>query len=598
MINVLLNGDSVASKLSALGSLRANVMIADEKLTITYMNPALVVLLKEAEDDLKKELPRFSVATLIGSNIDVFHKNPTHQRTMLLHLEKQHDATIWIGQRAFDLRVMPIRKGAKRTGFVVEWTDAKERIANLDYTAQIAAIGRSQTIIEFTPEGVILNANGNFLRAFGYSLAEIKGRKHSILMEPLSHETQEYKAFWESLGRGEYQAGEFKRIRKGGSEVWIQGSYNPILDANGKVTKVVKFAVEVTHRVKAVAEIGAALSALADGNLEMRIDQPLIPELDKLRVDLNRALDTLQGTMQRVEQSSKTIQGGADEIRVSSANLSQRTEQQAASLEETAAALDEITTTVKKTAEGAKQARTIVGTAKVNAEQSGRIVQQAVEAMGGIEKSSREISQIIGVIDEIAFQTNLLALNAGVEAARAGDAGRGFAVVASEVRALAQRSAEAAKEIKALISTSGVQVEHGVAYVGQTGEALGRIVSQVGEIDGIVGEIAASASEQATGLDQVNTAVNQMDQVTQQNAAMVEEATAASHALAQETAEMRQLLGQFRLGQGEAARTSAPVTRIDRPSAKAPVKALRTMGRGGAARAPQAAVASEDWAEF
>ncbi len=573
-------------------------MIADAKMTIAYMNPSLVGLLREAEGDLKKEMSSFSVSTLIGSNIDVFHKNPAHQRGMLQRLETQHKATIWIGERAFDLRVMPIKKRGKPIGFVVEWSNAKERLANVDYTAQIAAISRSQAIIEFTADGVVLNANENFLNAVGYRLSEIKGKNHNIFVEPSTRGTQEYATFWEKLRRGEYQGGEFKRVHKNGDEIWIQGSYNPILDGSGKVTKVVQFAVEVTSRVKAVAEIGAALTALADGNLELRIDRALPPELDKLRTDLNRALETLQQTMQRVQQSSMAIEGGAEEIRASSADLSQRTEQQAASLEETAAALDEITATVKKTAAGVKQARSIVGTAKVNAEQSGHVVQQAVEAMGSIAKSSREISQIIGVIDEIAFQTNLLALNAGVEAARAGDAGRGFAVVASEVRALAQRSAEAAKEIKALISTSGQQVDQGVTFVGETGEALSRIVLQVAEIDGIVSEIASSAQEQATGLDQVNTAVNQMDQATQQNAAMVEESTAASHALAQETGEMRQLIGQFRLGQNTAARTAAPAARVARRQDKAPVKAMRTVGRGGAARAPQPAAAHEEWTDF
>ena len=226
------------------------------------------------------------------------------------------------------------------------------------------------------------------------------------------------------------------------------------------------------------------------------------------------------------------------------------------------------------------------------------MVRQAVEAMSGIERSSREIGQIIGVIDEIAFQTNLLALNAGVEAARAGDAGRGFAVVASEVRALAQRSADAAKEIKALISTSGAAGgEQGVAFVGQTGEALGRIVTQVAEIDGIVGEIAASAQEQATALDEVNTAVNQMDQVTQQNAAMVEEATAASQALAQEASELTRLIGEFQLGD-DATEIRPPATRSVRRPTASTVVALRPVGRGGAARVPQNAAPDEAWTEF
>jgi len=310
----------------------------------------------------------------------------------------------------------------------------------------------------------------------------------------------------------------------------------------------------------------------------------------------------LHTTMQSVVDRGQALRAGAQEITQASDDLSKRTEQQAASLEETAAALDQITATVKKTADGAVEARKVVAIAKDDAEKSGTVVREAVSAMTRIEDSSRQIGQIIGVIDEIAFQTNLLALNAGVEAARAGDAGKGFAVVASEVRALAQRSAEAAKEIKSLISASNEQVSQGVELVGQTGRALSRIAEQVAQINGVVSEIAASAQEQATGLHQVNSAVNQMDQVTQQNAAMVEEAAAAAHSLREETDALSELIAQFRVGDaGPAAGTTRPASRKPNPVHAVQQKIASFVGGGGraaSAAAVAAAPAPEAWEEF
>ena len=250
-------------KVEALKVLRAKVMLADADLNITYMNEALLDLMREAQDDIRKDLPRFSADELIGSNIDVFHKSPSHQRAMLARLDGPHNATIAVGGRNFDLAVMPIIAGNTRHGFVVEWIDAEERLQNIDFAAQITAIDRSQARIEFTPEGTIVNANANFLDVLGYSLEEIKGRHHSMFVEPALQGGHEYRNFWESLARGEFRAGEFKRLGKNGKEVWIQGSYNPIFDDHGKVAKVVKFASDVTAEKLRNAEFESKLNAIS-----------------------------------------------------------------------------------------------------------------------------------------------------------------------------------------------------------------------------------------------------------------------------------------------------------------------------------------------
>ena len=351
-----------------------------------------------------------------------------------------------------------------------------------------------------------------------------------------------------------------------------------------------------------IEETGVALSALSEGDLSHRIHADFPGDYRRLKDDFNLAMGRLEEAMGVITANASAMQSGVGEISQAADDLSRRTEQQAATLEETAAALEEITATVKKTAEGAQQANGVVTGAKADAEQSRTVVSNAVAAMGEIERSADQISQIIGVIDEIAFQTNLLALNAGVEAARAGDAGRGFAVVAQEVRALAQRSAEAAKEIKALINASSQQVGQGVQLVGQTGEALRRIVERVAEITGLVAEISASTQEQATGLSQVNTAVNQMDQATQQNAAMVEQSTAASHALSQEAQELVRLVARFRTSGGAPAVQAAPASaRVAPAPAPSAASSFRNRYSAPALKTTQqvrAAPVDDSWEEF
>ncbi|MBP2234727.1 methyl-accepting chemotaxis protein [Sinorhizobium kostiense] len=350
----------------------------------------------------------------------------------------------------------------------------------------------------------------------------------------------------------------------------------------------------------AVKQLAEALQGLANGDLTRHIATPFIPSLDRLRTDFNQAVEKLRGAMQKVAENASAIASGAQEIRSASDDLAKRTENQAASVEETAAALEEITTTVSDSSSRAQEAGKLVRQTKENAEHSGRVVRNAVDAMGKIEASATEIGNIIGVIDEIAFQTNLLALNAGVEAARAGDAGKGFAVVAQEVRELAQRSAKAAKEIKELINTSNDHVKNGVSLVGETGTALQEIVVQVQQVDGNVIAIVEASKEQATGLKEINASVNAMDQGTQQNAAMVEQSTAAAHSLACEAEALFQLLAQFNIGTQPATRSNRrpQVAAAAATSRPAPSPARQLSAKLSASFQGNAALSTDNWKEY
>ncbi|MES5100673.1 methyl-accepting chemotaxis protein [Agrobacterium sp. BA1120] len=344
----------------------------------------------------------------------------------------------------------------------------------------------------------------------------------------------------------------------------------------------------------AVDSIGSALGRLSDGKLNYRITETFADRLDQVRLDFNDAVAKLEDAMRRVGQNAQAIAAGSNQIRAAADDLSKRTEQQAASVEQTAAALEQITTTVTDSSRRAEEAGNMVQQTRQSAEHSGAVVSRAVTAMHEIETSSNEISNIIGVIDEIAFQTNLLALNAGVEAARAGEAGKGFAVVAQEVRELAQRSAKAAKEIKALIGKSGIQVKNGVELVTETGKALEQIVAQVQGVSTNVTAIVEGAKEQATGLREINTAVNTMDQGTQQNAAMVEESTAASHSLAREAEALFQLIASFEIGSTHAA--TGPRRDLETPPAPSPAR--RLMARVSNAVRGNTAAKADSWEEF
>ena len=636
-----------------------------------------------------------------------------------------------------------------------------------DMRAQFSAVDRVQAIIEFTMDGTILNANQNFLDALGYRLDEIKGKHHSMFVDPVFRASQDYRLFWEKLGAGQFQADQYKRIGKNGKEVWIQASYTPVLDEAGKPVKVVKYATDITeHALKKVAaehemrrilgalettttnvmiadadrkiiymnksvevmlrkaendiraalphfsvdkilnsnmdifhknpahqskllenltttytsnivvgkrhfrlvanpifskegarlgsvvewldrteevgielevnkiveaaaagnfserlvttgkegfflklaeglnklvdtadkglnDIARVLEAVAKGDLTERINTDYAGTFGDLKNYCNATTESLTAMLGDIRFAADTIFTASSEIAQGNADLSSRTEQQAANLEETASSMEELTSTVKLNADNAKQANVLAEQASTVAVDGGALIQQVVSTMNAINESARKISDIIGVIDGIAFQTNILALNAAVEAARAGDQGRGFAVVASEVRTLAQRSANAAKDIKMLISDSVQKIESGNELVGKSGNTMKEIVNAIKRVNDIMAEIAAASAEQSTGIEEVSTAVSQMDEMTQQNAALVEEAAAAAESLQSQADQLNRNVAQFKLS-NEQRMLSAPVSR---PSIPAPAKKAKPAATPKKLTPPPSA-ADDEWEQF
>ncbi|HEY4545699.1 MAG TPA: PAS domain-containing methyl-accepting chemotaxis protein [Pedomonas sp.] len=388
---------------TALDAVRTNVMIADADFKIIYMNPAVTALMKEAEADLRKDLPDFRADSLIGRNMGVFHKNPAHQVRLLNYLDKPHSATINVGNRVFDLRATPLVEGDKRIGFVVEWADARERLLNLDYASQITAIGRSQAIIEFSVDGVILKANDNFLNALGYTMAELEGRHHRMLMGDLELGSK-YDAFWAELNAGRYQMGQYRFSGKDGRQIRMEASYNPILDLNGRVSKIVAFATDVTEQV----ELLANLKTLIDSNFG----------------EIDGAIDLSAQNATTAVEAAKQTASSVEEIAVSA--------------EQFAASIDEISRSMFHSLSATESA----------VEQT-TAVEQSTKALSG---AAQEMNGIAIMIRKVANQINLLALNAAIEAAHAGEAGKGFAVVAQEVKALATQASQATEQIGTEIS--------------------------------------------------------------------------------------------------------------------------------------------------
>ncbi len=631
------SSSELSTLMSMLNNSKTAFMRVDDNRVITYANKASLEILRKYEDELRQHYPNFRADYIVGSCIDGFHKDPERVARILADPRKMpHEADIRIGDIVFHLSVDALYDDSgKFEGNSLQWEDVTEKRLYektiLDYTGKIEAISLSQAVIEFEMDGTILTANDNFLNTVGYTLNEIKGKHHSMFVDDDCKVSQEYKQFWEKLNRGEYDLGDYKRIGKNDKEIWIQATYNPILDNKGQPYKVVKYATDITKQMDAlnnienlvadavagrlnnridtatydgfieklcdginqlmdtvvvpVNEANRVMQALSSGDLTQTVNGNFEGDFDKLGVAINGSVETLQGMVSKIREAADTINTAASEISHGNTDLSQRTEEQASSLQQTASSMEELTSTVKQNAGNARQANQLASSAREQAEKGGSVVTKAVEAMFEINNSSKKIADIIGVIDEIAFQTNLLALNAAVEAARAGEQGRGFAVVATEVRNLAQRSAGAAKEIKSLIKDSVEKVEGGTQLVDESGKTLSQIVKSVKQVSDIVAEIAAASQEQSAGIEEVNKAIAQMDEVTQQNAALVEEAAAASESMDEQSRSLVKIMGFFTLSKESSYTAQAP----DEPS---------ILHKKAAPSNKKVAIVDDEWEEF
>jgi len=550
---------------AAFRSSSAAIMMVDRDLRITAVNRKLMAILKERVADFQTVARDFDPSAILGREMDDFHPPELRARVRGVLFDSArmpYDAHIKVGDARFDLTINQV-PGADGDleGFVVEWVDVTVGFMN---DAILEAINTHQLRADFGRDGTLLAANGKFVEALGTTPDAVIGCASDTIFAFDPDIDANRGAVFDRINAAETVYGRFELKRDDGSPAVIEGGFTPVFDKAGRFIRTVLIGNDVSEsrreleraqaerqrqaaaQTRVVEALRDGLGRLAEGDLTGRIDDAFPPDYDQLRKDFNAALDRLQDAIRGVVENADLIRGEAAEISNAADDLSVRTERQAATLEQTASALDELTTSVKSAAEGAAHANDLVDQARRNAEASGEVVRGTVQAMSEIETSSRQISKITDVIDDIAFQTNLLALNAGVEAARAGDAGRGFAVVASEVRALAQRSSEAAREINSLIGASGEQVRRGVDLVDRTGKALHGILESVVEISRNVSDITTSSREQSAGLAEVNEAVNQLDQVTQQNAAMFEQTTAASHALTREAETLSASMARFK----------------------------------------------------
>lgn len=638
---------------SALKIAQTNVMLADNNMTITYMNDQLVEALTAREKELKEALPAFNVSSLIGTNVDVFHKNPDHQRSMIASLTQPFKTKIKAGEITFSLIASPWKNAeGERLGTVIEWEDITNELAQqeadkaisdanarvkqaLDVVSNNAMIADNDFNIVYMNAAVkdmMSNAEADIRTDIpGFDASSLVGKNIDVFHKNPAHQRHMVKALDKQYkteivvgGRtfslianpifndANERIGTIVEWKDRTAEVFAEQEIDQIVEAAAMGDLSRRISVDgkdgfflnlaeglnklLTIADSVISDTIRVFDALAHGNLTRKIDEDYQGAFDKLKQDANSTVDRLTDIITRIRDSASTVATGASEIAQGNADLSKRTESQASSLEETASSMEEMTSAVKQTGENSVHANDLASSAKQKAQSGGDVVSKAVDAMDEINHSSKKIADIIGVIDEIAFQTNLLALNAAVEAARAGEQGRGFAVVAGEVRNLAQRSAGAAKEIKDLIRDSVDKVDAGTALVNESGKTLNDIIQSVDRVSDMIQEISTAAREQSSGIDQVNAAVAQMDEMTQQNAALVEEASAAGEAMAEQAQSMMQMMEFFSVD----ANAVSTIGEMPAP-APAPVAPVASMSAAPAANSNGSLSFSDDddeWAEF